>query len=47
MKVRNHCSRLMLGVAVSGLLALAGCASGPNARPQDPLEPLNRITDCP
>ncbi len=25
-----------------GLLALAGCATGPNANPKDPLEPLNR-----
>lgn len=27
---------------VAGLLALAGCASGPNANPRDPLEPFNR-----
>lgn len=27
---------------VVGLLALAGCATGPNASPRDPLEPLNR-----
>ncbi|MEY5099500.1 MAG: hypothetical protein RJA36_2219 [Pseudomonadota bacterium] len=42
MIARYRISRLMLGVAVSGLLALGGCASGPNAKPQDPLEPLNR-----
>ncbi|HEX5697260.1 MAG TPA: MlaA family lipoprotein, partial [Rhodoferax sp.] len=27
---------------VVSLLALAGCATGPNASPRDPLEPLNR-----
>jgi phospholipid-binding lipoprotein MlaA len=30
-----------LGLAAA-LLALAGCASGPNANPRDPLEPFNR-----
>lgn len=31
------------GAALLGLLlALAGCASGPNANPRDPLEPFNR-----
>lgn len=30
------------GVAVALVLALSACASGPNADPRDPLEPLNR-----
>jgi len=42
MSVRHRRAGLLLGVALSGLLALGGCASGPNAKPQDPLEPLNR-----
>jgi len=35
----------ILGRCMGGLLAvalMAGCASGPNANPQDPLEPFNR-----
>lgn len=31
-------------LALAGLAALAGCATGPNANPADPLEPLNRAT---
>jgi len=42
MSVRHRRAGLLLGVALSGLLALGGCASGPSAKPQDPLEPLNR-----
>ena len=42
MSVRHRRAGLLLGVALSALLALGGCASGPNAKPQDPLEPLNR-----
>jgi len=38
--------KLSMGGRVAGLLALAallaGCATGPNANPQDPLEPFNR-----
>ncbi|MCJ0765002.1 MlaA family lipoprotein [Variovorax terrae] len=30
------------GAALAALGLLAGCASGPNANPRDPLEPLNR-----
>lgn len=30
------------GLTILGGLLLAGCASGPNANPADPLEPLNR-----
>ena len=33
--------RVALGLVVVGL-SLAGCASGPNANPRDPLEPFNR-----
>lgn len=42
MKHRDRISRLLLGAGLSALLVLAGCASGPNADPRDPLEPLNR-----
>lgn len=35
-------SRSRLLLAVLGLSLLAGCASGPNANPDDPLEPFNR-----
>lgn len=43
MKNQVSCCRQVLqaGVVVA-LLALAGCASGPNVHPQDPLEPMNR-----
>jgi phospholipid-binding lipoprotein MlaA len=34
--------RGMQAVACAMVLLLAGCASGPNAHPRDPLEPLNR-----
>ena len=34
-------ARLLTGAA---LAALGGCATGPNATPSDPLEPLNRAT---
>ena len=34
---------LCRGIAVAGLLSgLGGCATGPNANPRDPFEPLNR-----
>lgn len=36
----NYVLKSLMCVAVFGLLT--GCASGPNANPQDPLEPLNR-----
>ncbi len=42
MKHRDRISRRLLGAGLAVLLALAGCASGPNADPRDPLEPLNR-----
>lgn len=35
-------SRWLVLACLFGALALGGCASGPNAHPQDPLEPLNR-----
>lgn len=35
-------SRWSVVACLVGALALGGCASGPNAHPQDPLEPLNR-----
>lgn len=34
--------RTLVSGALLVLLVLAGCASGPNANPQDPLEPFNR-----
>jgi len=33
---------LRAGMTVAALALLAGCATGPNANPADPLEPLNR-----
>lgn len=33
---------LLRAAGLAGLLAVAGCASGPAADPRDPLEPLNR-----
>ena len=36
----NYVLKSLICVAVFGVLT--GCASGPNANPQDPLEPLNR-----
>ncbi len=35
-------SSVFHGLALAGLLALSGCASGPTADARDPLEPLNR-----
>jgi len=35
-------TRLGAPAAVLALLLLSGCATGPDANPQDPLEPLNR-----
>lgn len=35
-------ARLGRALLVAALLPLAGCATGPNANPKDPLEPLNR-----
>lgn len=32
-------------VLLAAAMALGGCASGPNAHPQDPLEPLNRTVN--
>ena len=42
MKVANHLHRLSLGLALVASLSLTGCATGPNAKPKDPLEPMNR-----
>ncbi len=35
-------ARLPLAALLGGALLLVGCATGPNANPKDPLEPLNR-----
>ena len=35
-------TRGFMGALLVGLSLLTGCASGPNANPQDPLEPFNR-----
>lgn len=35
-------ARTRLGAGLLALLLLGGCATGPHAHPQDPLEPLNR-----
>ncbi|MDP2368447.1 VacJ family lipoprotein [Rhodoferax sp.] len=37
---RAHCLRVLSALAL--MLVLAGCASGPRAHPNDPLEPFNR-----
>ena len=34
--------RWLLATAVGASVLLAGCATGPNANPRDPLEPYNR-----
>ncbi|CAG9179068.1 hypothetical protein LMG23992_03905 [Cupriavidus laharis] len=34
--------RVALAFAASALMVLAGCATGPNANPKDPIEPFNR-----
>lgn len=40
--IRAVASRAILVIASGALLAMTGCASGPNANPRDPLEPYNR-----
>jgi phospholipid-binding lipoprotein MlaA len=40
--MKSIASRALLICASGLLLALTGCASGPNANPRDPLEPYNR-----
>ena len=40
--MRRSFSRSWLGVALAIAVLSAGCASGPNANPKDPLEPMNR-----
>ncbi len=43
MSVRStYLSRLAAWLALVALLALTGCATGPNANPRDPFEPFNR-----
>ncbi|WP_455288354.1 MlaA family lipoprotein [Cupriavidus necator] len=37
---RPHAARLALAAVTTAMLA--GCATGPNANPEDPLEPMNR-----
>jgi phospholipid-binding lipoprotein MlaA len=39
---RVGCSGVLRAGLVVCVLVLAGCATGPNANPKDPLEPLNR-----
>lgn len=38
----NFFRRTFLGASLFALLVFGGCATGPNANPRDPLEPLNR-----
>lgn len=37
-----HCRRWVLAATLGASALLAGCATGPNANPRDPLEPYNR-----
>jgi phospholipid-binding lipoprotein MlaA len=36
------CRRMLFAATAASLVALAGCAAGPNANPRDPFEPFNR-----
>ena len=40
--IKNIAVRALLVCAMAVFSMLAGCATGPNANPKDPLEPLNR-----
>ena len=42
LKQQKTVPRILASGALLVLLGLAGCASGPNANPHDPLEPFNR-----
>lgn len=42
MKTLHHLQRLSLVGVLCACLFVAGCATGPNANPKDPLEPMNR-----
>lgn len=42
MKTTNQVRHLSLVLALGASLLATGCATGPNANPKDPLEPLNR-----
>lgn len=39
--MKNH--KAALATAAVSLTLLAGCATGPNRKPEDPLEPMNRV----
>ncbi len=40
--IKNIAARAMLALALLVFAMISGCATGPNANPADPLEPLNR-----
>jgi phospholipid-binding lipoprotein MlaA len=42
MKTMRHLQRVSLGWVLGACLLVTGCATGPNANPKDPLEPMNR-----
>jgi phospholipid-binding lipoprotein MlaA len=41
---QQRCRRRLHALPAAALVALAGCATGPDKNPADPLEPLNRAT---
>ncbi len=45
MKCNASLSKMALVLVLGAAIGLAGCATGPDADPRDPLEPYNRATD--
>lgn len=45
MKCNASLSKMALVLVLGAAIGLAGCATGPDADPHDPLEPYNRATD--
>ena len=45
MKLPASLSKMALVIVLGAAVGLAGCATGPNADPRDPIEPYNRAAD--